>query len=928
MKTRTWLQGLRDRFFGRATRASRRRRPTARLGLERLEDRTVPTAVAPPSGLISWWTADDTAADLMAVNNASLFNGATYAAGKVADGFNFDGVDDNLQAPTAGLPIGSADRTIELWARIDQQVAGEAFFASYGAPGSTNQVYALGTLSDGRLFVSTWGPAIFGPALENGRWYHVAATNIGQSFHLYLDGVEVASGDMGVNTLAGSTFWMGRQTMTSLGDFRRLDGMVDEVTVYNRALSASEIQAIYGAGSDGKIKDYIAADFPSVVEGPSGSTSLVTFTIRRVGSVAGQAVVDWATADGTATAGTDYVATSGQVVFQDGESQKTVEVTVTGDDTLEANETFQLVLSTTTPGYAVGEGQATIVTDDVEVSVNDASAIEGDTTTRFVDTFVSTNSGGLLNPRHLAFGPDGKLYVASKDSDEVLRYDAATGAFIDVVIPGTAGLDDPWTLDFGPDGNLYVAGLRSNNVLRYNLGTGLIDEFVSPGSGGLMFPKGLTFGPDGNLYVSSADDGTPTPPDQVLRFNGRTGAFMGVFVTNGSGGLDNPNGLLFGPDGNLYVANTRGDSVNRYDGTTGTFLNTFVAAGSGGLDAPTGMSFRGGKLYVAGQATNAVLVYDAVTGAYLESITGGGLSGPNGIDFDAAGNLYVGSSVTHQVLRYGPASQAVFTVSLSSASGVPVTVGFDTANGSATAGSDYNQTSGTVTFAPGETTKTILVQILPDAVLEPDETFTVNLSNPSAGATITDAQGVGTILDPGQEIHVNTTTAGAQLTTILPVNYNPLETHQAIASDSAGNFVVAWSGNGVGDADGIFFQRYDASATPLGGETRANVTTANAQTNPVVGRASSNGKYVIAWNSNNGVYGRAFNANGRRRATRSPSRRARPTRRTTWTRSPWTRTATSWSSTSSSCRRASAKTATGMPSASTRPVRRRARPFV
>ena len=98
------------------------------------------------------------------------------------------------------------------------------------------------------------------------------------------------------------------------------------------------------------------------------------------------------------------------------------------------------------------------------------------------------------------------------------------------------------------------------------------------------------------------------------------------------------------------------------------------------------------------------------------------------------------------MLRYGPASQAVFTVRLDSPSAFPVTVDFTTANGTALAGSDYTAASGTLTFAPGETTRTILVQTLDDAAGEPTETFTVNLSNP-VGATIADGQGVGTILD-------------------------------------------------------------------------------------------------------------------------------------------------------------------------------------
>jgi len=85
-----------------------------------------------------------------------------------------------------------------------------------------------------------------------------------------------------------------------------------------------------------------------------------------------------------------------------------------------------------------------------------------------------------------------------------------------------------------------------------------------------------------------------------------------------------------------------------------------------------------------------------------------------------------------------------FTVTLSAASNLTVTTTFNTANGTATAGSDYVATNGTLTFNPGETTRTIPVTINGDVNFEPDETFTVNLSNP-VNATISDNQGLGTI---------------------------------------------------------------------------------------------------------------------------------------------------------------------------------------
>lgn len=89
---------------------------------------------------------------------------------------------------------------------------------------------------------------------------------------------------------------------------------------------------------------------------------------------------------------------------------------------------------------------------------------------------------------------------------------------------------------------------------------------------------------------------------------------------------------------------------------------------------------------------------------------------------------------------------AVFTVSLSVPSAAPVTVDYATDDDSARAPADYEATSGTLTFAPGEVSKQVAVRVVGDTLDEPHETYSVNLSNPSA-ATLGDARGVGTILD-------------------------------------------------------------------------------------------------------------------------------------------------------------------------------------
>ena len=91
-------------------------------------------------------------------------------------------------------------------------------------------------------------------------------------------------------------------------------------------------------------------------------------------------------------------------------------------------------------------------------------------------------------------------------------------------------------------------------------------------------------------------------------------------------------------------------------------------------------------------------------------------------------------------------AQLSFTVTLSQAATGPVTVNYSTANGTATAGSDYTARSGTLTFAAGETTKTVTVPITGDTAVEANETFTISLAGAS-GATIADGSATGTIVN-------------------------------------------------------------------------------------------------------------------------------------------------------------------------------------
>ncbi len=187
-------------------------RPTAcrrPLCLECLEDRRLLTAVAVPSGLVSWWTANDTANDVTGLNNATLSSGVTYAPGEVGDAFSFN-TSDYASATTTDMSTGNGDRTLEMWVKLNSiPTSGEAYFAGYGNFGTADETYHLGT-SGSDLFWSQWGNQITGPSLSANVWYYIAVTNIGNTATLYLDGAPVGTSTLTVNTPANTSFYMGR----------------------------------------------------------------------------------------------------------------------------------------------------------------------------------------------------------------------------------------------------------------------------------------------------------------------------------------------------------------------------------------------------------------------------------------------------------------------------------------------------------------------------------------------------------------------------------------------------------------------------------------------------------------------------------------------------------------------------------------------
>jgi concanavalin A-like lectin/glucanase superfamily protein/beta-propeller repeat-containing protein/slime mold repeat-containing protein len=235
---------------------------------------------APPSGLLDWWSLDETsgatANDLAAFNNAgSELGGPTHIAGFIKSALGFDGVDDYVSVPDhPELDLGMGDFTLDAWVRttgdgilLDKRDAlprGYSFYLNNGRLG-----FQMADASGGGCFCSpdasspctNFNAPAGSPNVADGNWHHVAVTVRRSSTdggHLYVDGDVVLTFNPTVrsgNLDNAADLWMGSSQPTTCFPIQIYwAGDLDEVELFNRELSFPEIQALFGAGSCGKCK--------------------------------------------------------------------------------------------------------------------------------------------------------------------------------------------------------------------------------------------------------------------------------------------------------------------------------------------------------------------------------------------------------------------------------------------------------------------------------------------------------------------------------------------------------------------------------------------------------------------------------------------------------------------------------------------------
>jgi CSLREA domain-containing protein len=234
--------------------------------------------------------------------------------------------------------------------------------------------------------------------------------------------------------------------------------------------------------------------------------------------------------------------------------------------------------------------------------------------------FLASGAGGMDLPNTIGLDSDGNVFVAALESG-VHRFSqdgTSPSLWLDPATPGLANFapTDLVVADHeAPGSNLYVTDYHPNKrVLVAHHDSNNVIPLVNAGTGGLQEPNSLAFF-NQDLYVTSVSS------HQVLRYNGSTGAFVEVFVD----GLNSPRDLIF-HNGMLYVANQANDEVRRYNAETGQEdASAFVTAGSGGLDGPTDLAFGpDGDLYVISSGTQDVLRYNGSTGAFRGVFINGG----------------------------------------------------------------------------------------------------------------------------------------------------------------------------------------------------------------------------------------------------------------------------------------------------------------
>lgn len=533
------------------------------------------------------------------------------------------------------------------------------------------------------------------------------------------------------------------------------------VTIFN----ASQAQIIDDTGLGTILNDdgpvWSVTDV-SVQEADSGVTNTVTFDLTISEVSTNTVSVFFYTADETATVGLDYLSTNGVATLAPGETSTTVTVDVLGDDLLEPDETFGLLLTNATFSSVLDwRGVGTILDDEPRVRVEPLEIVEGSAGFHDVVVDVTLTKPGVSEitveyaTTNFTAKADGTVGDYIAQSGTLTYFPGVTNQIITLSINGDTLYENDETF-----------GIRLFNPTNAILSTNLVTMTILNSVGDDPKPK------------LSVVDGGLTEGD-----SGKSQLAMSVQ-------LDTPSGL---------------PAVVNYRTRVGTAsVGRDYQANSGTLIFQAGDTVRTVNIDIFGDTThelNETFMFELLNeqGATIDDGEGVGTITDN----DTAPTISIAD--TRVTEGDSGASTAMVPVTLSEVSGLAITAQVSATDGTATtADSDYGTVPATVSIPAGAQTALIAIPINGDGDPEADEVFTVTLSNPDF-ATLGDMTADVTIVnDDGPIISITdaTVTEGAQggsvmatLTVSLseagmtPVNVN-VATQDGSATTANGDYVA------------------------------------------------------------------------------------------------------------------------------------------
>ncbi len=440
-----------------------------------------------------------------------------------------------------------------------------------------------------------------------------------------------------------------------------------------------------------------------------GATNLI-YTVTRSLNLSSPTTVN-ITTGGTATSGTDYTGGVATVVIPAGATTATITINPSVDATVEADETVILTVVAGT-GYTVGapaSATGTILNDDVPAATITVAP-------------ASVSEDGAAN----------LIYTVT------LNQAALTATSVNFTVAGTATSGTDYAAVTSP---LVIAAGATTGTITVNPNGDVIIEADETVILTLAAGTGYTVGAPASATGTILNDDLPTLTiNDVTLAEGNAGTTSFTFTVSLSAPAG-PGGVTFD------IATANGTATAGVD---------YVANSLTGQTIPAGASTYSFTVLVNGDTLNELADTFFVN---VTNVTNAIVGDGQGIGTITNDDPLPSFSINDATVIEGNAGtvNAVFTVTLSAASGQTTTVNYATADGTATQPADYTSATGTLTFTPGQTTQTVTVLVVGETVPEANETFFVNLSG-ATNASISDNQGIGTITNDDVPVTVNPAT--------------------------------------------------------------------------------------------------------------------------------------------------------------------------